>query len=255
MTVPGAGLNVYLTSTLPPVGEMVALTGDEARHAVAVRRERPGGRVLVTDGKGAWADCEVVAIGRESLRAVVRAGGDDPPTRPRIAVAQALVKDDRLAVDLLTQAGADQIIPWTAARGVARAGARGGPEGRWGRWASEASKQARRTWHPDIEPVTDLAGVRGYMHNADLSLICHEDADRPAPEVLGGRDTPDSLVIVVGPEGGLTEDEVQQLTAAGGHAVGLGPTVMRSAVAGAMAAAWAAAALGRWGGATRSSLP
>jgi 16S rRNA (uracil1498-N3)-methyltransferase len=239
-------LNVYLTSTLDGADGEVTLVGAEARHAAHVRREQRGARVVVVDGRGRWAECDVADVAREAVRlVVVRRGRDEPPT-PRIAVAQALAKDDRLAVELLTQAGADEILPWAASRGVARHGSRAGPQSRWLRWAAEASKQARRSWHPQVSAVASADEVARRVSDHDAAYVCHEEASEPLPHALMRGSRPRSVLLVVGPEGGLTTGEVDRFVAAGAVPVGLGPAIMRAAVAGSMAAAVSAAVLGRW---------
>ena len=143
-----------------PDGDTVVLDGPEGRHAATVRRLRPGETVLLCDGRGGLAHAVVDGVDRDTVRLTVAGREVVPGPALRVVVAQALVKGDRgeLAVELATEAGVDGIVPWRAARCVARW--EDGPRGeralaRWRATALEAAKQARRPRHPAVaEPAT-----------------------------------------------------------------------------------------------------
>lgn len=228
------------------VGDTVTLTGAEAKHAAVVRRLRVGESVTVGDGAGVWLDgvVEDVSPTRVEVRVVQRAS-ETAPT-PRIVLAQALAKGDRdeLAVQAACELGVDEIVPWQASRSVSRWEGAKAIKGRE-RWASivrEAAKQAHRAWVPEVSaPVTtkELA-VRASQQRVLL-------LDPTAPSRLSGL-TPDGrdIVLVVGPEGGISEDELSRLVEAGAERVLLGSTVLRTSTAGPAAIAVLSAALGRW---------
>lgn len=230
--------------------ERIVLDGDEGRHAAAVRRVGRGETVELTDGRGNLARCVVVAADRSGLVCEVRERGGEPPAAPRIVVAQALPKGDRgeVAVETMTEVGVDEIIPWFARRTVTRwRGDRGDRSlRRWRATAREAAKQSRRAWVPEVaDPVTTAALARR-MSGADLAVVLHQEAGRP----IGDLPLPEigDVVLVVGPEGGITSDELAEFDAAGAVQVNLGPAVLRTSTAGTVAAGVVLSRTGRWRG-------
>jgi 16S rRNA (uracil1498-N3)-methyltransferase len=227
----------------------VQLTGAEGRHAATVKRLRPGEATLLSDGLGGLAHAVVEAVGRDSVTLTITSRESVAPPTPRVLLAQALVKGDRgeLAVELATEAGVDGILPWRAARCVARW--EDGPRGdkalaRWRSTVREAAKQARRPWLPVVEePVTTvtLALRTGTVASA---LVLHEGAAEP----LGMVDLPTQgdLLLVVGPEGGITDEEIAAFTAAGARPVRLGAEVLRASTAAAVALGAIGALTQRW---------
>ncbi len=231
------------------VGGRVVLDGAEGRHAAVVRRLRPGERVDLTDGAGRVAECVVAEALSAALVCDVRARSDLAVPRPRMVVVQALAKGSRgeLAVELLTEVGADVIVPWAAARSVTRWREDRAAKGlaRWRVTAREAAKQARRAWHPTVREPATTAEVARLLAAAALPLVLHEDADAP----LAARPVPATgdVAVVVGPEGGLTDEELATFTQAGAAPVRLGPTVLRTSTAGVAAVAALLARTPRWG--------
>lgn len=243
---------VYLVDSLDGAsaapGAEVALDGPEGRHAVAVRRHRPGDQLVLSDGNGRWVTGPVVAVsGRDRLTVAVTGGGVEAPPEPTLTVAQALPKSDRAdeAVELLTEVGADEIVGWQATRSIARWTPDRAERGlrRWRRTAAEAAKQSRRVRLPVVTGPESLAQICARVAAADVAVVCHERAEVPLVEVP--MPAVGAIVVVVGPEGGLTDDEVGAFTSAGAAVVGLGPTVLRTVAAGAVAATLALAASGR----------
>ncbi|GAA5156103.1 16S rRNA (uracil(1498)-N(3))-methyltransferase [Nocardioides marinquilinus] len=244
-------LPVHLVASLDGVatGADVVVEGDEAHHAVVVRRLRVGERVALTDGVGGWAVGAVAAAAKRSMTVTVDDVAHRPAPEPAVTVVQALPKGDRgeLAVEVLTEVGVATVVPWAAARSVAvwRGERADKSLAKWRATAREAAKQARRAWHPEVAPLADTAAVTALVAEADLAVVLHEDATTP----LGSLEVPSSgrVVVVVGPEGGLTDDEVATLTAAGGHVVRLGDEVLRTSTAGVAAVAAMLSRTGRWG--------
>ena len=237
---------VFLVDALPAGGETV-LGGAEGHHAAAVRRLRPGEAVRLADGAGGLADCTVVGPADGGLRLAVAAVRRLSPPAPRFVLVQALAKGDRgeLAVELATELGVDEVLPWAAARSVTRwEGARGGRAlARWRSTAREAAKQSRRAWVPVVgEPLTTPQVADRIERSA--ALVLHEAAAEPltaAPLPAAG-----DLVLVVGPEGGLDPAELAAFTAAGARLVRLGEPVLRTSTAGAAALAVLSARTNRW---------
>jgi len=244
-----SNLPVFLAEQLPSEGAETTLAGPEGRHAATVRRLRAGERLMLTDGCGELALCEVLDTGRDRLRLRVLRRTIEQAPALRVTLAQALVKGQRgeLSVELATEAGVDTVLPWRAARCVARWD--DGPRGakalsRWRETAREAAKQSRRGWFPEVaEPVgTTALGQR--CAAAVGCLVLHESAADPLPSVP--LPAAGELLLVVGPEGGITEAELATLTAAGGRPVRLGPGVLRSSSVGAVALGAIGALSQRW---------
>ncbi len=234
--------------TPPTVGEVIELTGDEGRHAVSVKRTSVGEQIELVDGHGTRAVITVTGVsGKDRLVGVVDCVASEPAPRPTVTVVQALPKAARseLTVDLLTQAGADVIVPWQAGRSVANWGKKQDKGlAKWRAAARAAAKQSRRSRIPEITPVGDQAAVAALIQAAPLALMLHEDAtgkitDQPVAQV-------DSVVLIIGPEGGISPAELDAFTAAGAHPVRLGPEVLRTASAGMVALAALGAVTDRW---------
>lgn len=224
-------------------GDEIVLSGAEGRHAAVVRRLRPGERVDVGDGAGLIAEC-VVASGRrdgDGLRLAVKSRRMVPRPEPTITVVQAIPKGDRgeLAVEEMTEVGVDRIVPWAAERSVPVWRDERGVT-RWRTTAREAAKQSRRAWIPEV--IT--ADPRALIGEAALAVLLDPDAARPLATVV----PPPSgdLVVIVGPEGGITEQETAAFLAAGATAYRLGPAVLRASTAGAVTAALLLSRTARW---------
>jgi 16S rRNA (uracil1498-N3)-methyltransferase len=228
--------------------DVVVLSGPEGRHAATVRRLRPGERVDVSDGAGYLAECVVAAAAGDGLQLTVQARRQMPRPDPAITVVQAIPKGDRgeLATEEMTEVGVDRIVPWAASRCIAVwQGARGERSlAKWRLTAREAAKQSRRAWIPEVAPLATSAAVAQLAAKADCALLLEPGAE----ESLSRLSLPGSgeLLVVVGPEGGITPEEIGAFRAAGATAVRLGPTVLRTSTAGPVAAAVLLARSPRW---------
>lgn len=243
-------LPVHLVPSLEgvTVGATVVVEGDEAHHAVAVRRLRLGERLVLTDGLGRSVVGEVAATGKRTLEVAVHEVTRDPEPSPSVTVVQALPKGDRgeLAVEVLTEVGVARVVPWAASRSVAVWKGERAEKGlaKWRSTAREAAKQARRTWHPVIDPMIGTDRVAELVAAAGLAVVLHEDATTP----LAGLEVPatGSMLVVVGPEGGIAPEELEALTAAGATSVRLGAEVLRTSTAGVAAVAALLSRTCRW---------
>jgi 16S rRNA (uracil1498-N3)-methyltransferase len=228
--------------------DTVELSGDEGRHAVVVKRVRPGEHVMLTDAVGSGAECVVRSVSKASLVAEVLARREEMPAQPRLVVVQAIPKGDHAerAVDLLTEVGVDEIVPWVSSRTIVSWDGERGHKAvsRWRATARAAAKQSRRLRFSVVAPLHTTEQVVARVHGAAISLVLHETADTS----LTAHDTPveGEVVVVVGPEGGLTDAELALFAAAGARAARLGPTVLRSSTAGAVAAAMISSRTSRW---------
>lgn len=237
----------YLVERVPAAGEYL-LDGAEGRHAATVRRTRVGERIVLTDGRGSACPATVTGVHPHALTLTV--GAATAVRRPDllVTVVQALPKGERsdLAIDLLTEAGADGIVPWQAARCVARwAGDRADRGvGKWRTVARAASKQSRRAWAPHIHELASTRGVSERIAAADATLVLHEAESRPVTDVR--LPTAGELLLIVGPEGGLAPEEIDAFSAAGAIPVRLGRQVLRTSTAGAVALGALGVLTGRW---------
>jgi len=243
--------SLFYVDVLPPVGDLAVVDGDEGFHAANVRRTRPGEHLDLSDGAGTLAHCVVedVAKGRLSARVqdrrvVERAG-------PPVTVVQALPKSERseLAIELATEAGADAFVAWQASRCVARwDGPAKVDKGlrRWRAVARSAARQSRRPYIPVVEGVVSTQELVARVRTAPPAtvLVLHESATRPLTDVPVAR--ADALTLVVGPEGGISDDELAALTDAGAVVVRLGPTVLRTSTAAAVTLGALGALTARW---------
>ncbi|WP_337005080.1 MULTISPECIES: 16S rRNA (uracil(1498)-N(3))-methyltransferase [unclassified Microbacterium] len=234
------------SSTDAGVGDLVSLTGAEAKHAAVVRRLRVGEAVTVGEGAGVWLSgiAEEVSPVRVDVRISERVEHESPT--PRIVLVQALAKGDRdeLAVQAACELGVDEIVPWQASRSVSRWEGPKAAKGRE-RWATivrEAAKQAHRAWLPDVSSVVTTAQLAERATAQRVLLLDPTASTRLSAIEPDGRD----LVLVVGPEGGISDQELDRLTAAGAERVLLGETVLRTSTAGPAAIAVLSVALGRW---------
>ncbi|MCH0565429.1 MULTISPECIES: 16S rRNA (uracil(1498)-N(3))-methyltransferase [unclassified Streptomyces] len=241
---------VFVADRLPDgAGRGFVLDGPEGRHAVSVKRLRPGETVVLTDGAGRWAEGEVAAAeGKDRLVVDLGAVREEPQESPRITVVQALPKGDRgeLAVETMTEVGVDAIVPWAAARCITQwKGERGLKAlGKWRSTAREAGKQSRRVRFPEVADAAGTRQVAALLAEADFAAVLHESGDRPlasAPLPALG-----SIVLVVGPEGGVAEEELALFEEAGALPYRLGRSVLRTSTAGTAAAALLLGRTGRW---------
>lgn len=233
-------------------GHRYVLEGPEGRHAVSVKRLRPGEDVVLTDGAGRWAACVVLrAEGKDRL--ILRGGPvqEEPAPRPRVTVVQALPKGERgeRAVETMTETGVDVIVPWAADRCITQwKGERGAKAlGKWRGTARESGKQARRMRFPEVTELMTGRQVAALLADADLAVVLHEDPDHPT-EPLATTALPETggIVLVVGPEGSITPAELELFAAAGARTCRLGPSVLRTSTAGTAAAALLMGRTGRW---------
>ena len=227
--------------------DLLILDGPEGRHAATVRRVRVGEAVDLADARGTRAHCTVESLGQDVVRLRVRSRVVEPEPSPRLVLVQAIAKGDRgeLAVELATEVGVDEIVPWSAERCiVVWNGDRGERAlGRWRSTAREAGKQSRRARHPVVTTWLDTASVLQRVAGC-RTLVLHELATEPLASVS----LPDNgeVVLVVGPEGGITAAELARFVSAGASPVRLGHSVLRTSTAGAAAAAVVSARTPRW---------
>ena len=243
---------LFYVEAVPAVGATVVVDGDEGFHAATVRRIRAGEPLVVSDGAGTLADCVVEAADKRTLTARVLDRRTVGAPRPPVTVVQALPKSERseLAVELATEAGADDFVPWQAARCVARWDGDRAEKGlrRWRAVARSAARQSRRPHIPVIaEPMSTVELARylaDRVAGGAVVLALHESADRPLAETAVAQ--ADSVVLLIGPEGGISDEELAALAEAGAVPVRLGPSVLRTSTAAAVALGSIGVLTDRW---------
>lgn len=263
---------LFLVESLPTADEWV-LDGPEGHHAADVQRLTAGEELILADGRGGTALAVVTAAAKGSLKIKVTSRRYAESPDPRLVVVQGLPKGDRgeLAVQAMTETGVDEIVPWSAGRSITVWKGDRGTKARdkWAATAREAAKQARRAWLPTVAPaalstarvaqrirgeaaalpdgaVAGLSGdaAAGLPGGAAAAFVLHEEAtDRltHVPLPAAGE-----IILVVGPEGGVTPAEVDAFTEAGARPVRLGDLVLRTSTAGVAALSVLSARLGRW---------
>jgi 16S rRNA (uracil1498-N3)-methyltransferase len=232
---------------------VIVLTGQEARHAVTVSRVRAGEALLVGDGRGTVASCTVTSADAQRLELRVGSVEEHPAPSPRVVLVQALAKGDRdeMAVQAATELGVDAVIPWQAQRSVSRWEGAKVAKGRE-RWRAIVREAVKQSIRPHVPEVEDLATTKDLVRRTagSLVLVLDPTADvrlssldlRPAADGTTVRD----VLLVVGPEGGISPAEVEALRQAGAVPVALGSGILRTSTAGPAALALVNAALGRW---------
>lgn len=238
---------MFLVAALPAPGAF-RLDGPEGRHAADVQRLRAGERLLLSDGAGGVCPATVTAAEKGALLLDVGEGHREPEPRPGLAVVQGLAKGDRgeRAVQAMTEAGVDVIVPWSASRSVVQwRGDRGEKaHAKWAATAREAAKQARRARVPELAPTASTKAVCTRIGSAAAAFVLHEEATVPLSKAELSAEG--EILLVVGPEGGVSGDELGAFEAAGAVPVRLGREVLRTSTAGVAALAALSVRLGRW---------
>ncbi|KAB7754200.1 16S rRNA (uracil(1498)-N(3))-methyltransferase [Mycolicibacterium mucogenicum] len=228
---------LFYIDAVPEVGGLAVVDGDEGFHAATVRRIRPGEELDLSDGAGTLAHCVIEDAVKGRLTARVLSVTEVPAAVPTVTVVQALPKSDRseLAIELATEAGADAFVAWQSERCVARWDGTAKVEKglrRWSAVARSAARQSRRPYVPSVSGPVSTAELVASI-GAGVTLVLHESAEVPLREVVSS--STEAVTLIVGPEGGITDGEVAALVAAGAVAVRLGPSVLRTSTAAAVA--------------------
>ncbi len=241
------GAPLFYVDALPAEGGVATVSGDEGFHAATVRRIRPGEQLLLGDGAGQLASCEVSDVDRGALHARVLSRWSVARPAPSVTVVQALPKSERSerAIESATEAGADEFVAWQAARCVARWEGARAEKGlrRWRAVARAAGRQSRRAYIPLVSGPVSTAELLTVLAGRTV-LVLHESVT----DVLSEKQVAqaDSIAVVVGPEGGITDEELDALASVGAVAVRLGPTVLRTSTAATVALGALGALTARW---------
>jgi 16S rRNA (uracil1498-N3)-methyltransferase len=238
-------LSLFFVPSLPSNGS-VLLDGDEAHHALVVTRLGVGEELLLSDGFGSWVRGRITSAGKRSAEIEILERGETSAQTPRLTVVQGIPKSDRVkeTIELLTEAGVDRIIPWSAARSIAKF--QDDSLDKWRAGAIAAAKQSRRFLIPAVESAASSAQLATVLEGARM-LVLHESAPLNFSQVVDESwSSANEIAVVIGPEGGISEDELTRFTELGASIVAMGSPVFRSAHAGIAALSALQTALRRW---------
>lgn len=235
-------LTLFFVNDLPTkVGQSYEFNNEDANHAVRVLRMGAGDVFMLADGTGSWSQVKAFAIKKKSMEVEVIATGFQEALETTITVVQALPKSDRAkeAIELLTEAGVDRIVPWAAARSI------GKMSDKFAVIAREASKQSRRLRIPEVTDIATTEQICEAIKLSDLAIVFHESSDTKLSDCVSSHNVA-HLLIIIGPEGGITSTELEAFKAAGAKVALMGRPILRSAHAGIAAVAAVCALLKVW---------
>jgi 16S rRNA (uracil1498-N3)-methyltransferase len=237
-------LTLFFVDDLPTtVGSSYEFSNEDAFHAIKVLRIAAGEIFNLGDGKGAWSRVVVESVNKKSMQVKVLESGFEDALSITFTVIQAIPKGDRIkeSIELTTEGGADRIVMWKAARSIGRS------EDKIEKLqltAREASKQSRRFRIPSVVGVAATENIIDEIAKVDLALVLHESGIASISETV--QPGVKSVALIIGPEGGLTDEEVSAFAQAGAKVVVMGRPILRSAHAGLAALASVNTALSVW---------
>ena len=239
-------LPLFIVENIPDRGDLV-IEGEEAHHAGSVSRIKVGERIAVTNGLGRRAEVEVLDINKRNISCRVIDVIDEARPKTILTVIQALTKGDRAreTIELLTEGGADIIIPWSASRSIGQWKEDKDSLSKWRSWSREATKQSRRSWIPQVLDLHSTSQIRERIEDSEFTLLLHEAGSMKLSKVVSGK-PPREVNMIIGPEGGISDDEAALFEKAGAQSVVLGKPVFRSAHAGVAALAAVQSGFGIW---------
>jgi 16S rRNA (uracil1498-N3)-methyltransferase len=237
-------LTLFFVEDLPAAAGLIyEFDSEDAHHAIKVLRIGVGDIFNLSDGKGGWSRVVAEDVSKKSIRVRVLESGFESELATHFTIVQAIPKGDRIkdSIELSTEGGADRIVMWKASRSIGRADEK---IEKLQNTAREASKQSRRFRIPEVSGVASTENIVDEIAKADLALIFHESATMKLSSVVipGAK----KVLAIIGPEGGLTDEEIETFAAAGAKVVHMGRPILRSAHAGLAALAALNTALSVW---------
>jgi len=233
---------LFFVDDLPTtIGGLYEFSNDDANHAIRVLRMQAGAEFMLSDGKGSWSRVVAQEVKKKSMQVRIVESGFQEPLATTITVVQALPKGDRAkeAVELLTEVGVDRIVPWSSARSIGKG------SDKFAITAREASKQSRRFRIPEVTDVATTAQICDAIKVSDLAIVFHESATAKLSDQVSSHNV-EHLLIIIGPEGGLTDEEIAAFTQSGAKIALMGRPILRSAHAGIAAVSAVSALLKVW---------
>jgi 16S rRNA (uracil1498-N3)-methyltransferase len=227
------------------VGSIVMLHGAEGHHASTVSRVRVGEKLAVGNGRGLLIQATVTATSKDSVELLVQTFEQIIEQQPRMILVQALAKSDRdeRAVEASTELGIDVVIPWAADRSISKWEGPKIEKGltRWSAIVREATKQSIRAYIPLVEPLMKTSNLISRLDGLNVLVLDPTGTQSLSSVVLDHRD----IALIVGPEGGITDNEITQFARGGATIVTMGSNILRTSTAGPAALAILNAKLGR----------
>jgi 16S rRNA (uracil1498-N3)-methyltransferase len=226
-------------------GQRQVLKSDEAHHAIKVLRLNIGEIIKISDGVGKWVSGPIVEIAKKELFISISERGEIQAAKPELVLVQAITKSDRNKemLELAVEAGVDRIIPWQSERSISKW--QSDSEEKWQVGIKQSCKQARKTKLPNLMQVMSTAELVKTIGSGGYGIVFHEEASTKFSE-LTIPNSQSSVYLVIGPEGGISEQELLSFQNNGSKVVRLGDTVLRSAHAGFAALSAVQTKLGRW---------
>lgn len=221
---------LFFVDDLPTtVGQIYTFDNEDALHAIRVLRTGPGEVFWLSDGKGSFSTVKAVEVAKKSMQCEVLESEFQEPLDIEYTVIQALPKGDRLkaCAQLLTEAGADRLVFWSSARSIGKADK---TLDKLDVTVREASKQARRFRIPEIVGPLTTAQVIDEIARTDLAVLFHESATSKLSAITAPKVA--KALIIIGPEGGITDEELEAFTSSGAKIALMGRPIFRSAHAG-----------------------
>lgn len=221
---------LFFVDDLPTtVGQIYTFDNEDALHAIRVLRTGVGEIFWLSDGKGRFSTVKAVEVAKKSMQCEVLESEFQEPLDIEYTVIQALPKGDRLkeCAGLLTEAGADRIVFWSSARSIGKADK---TLDKLDVTVREASKQARRFRIPEILGPLTTAQVIDEIARTDLAVLFHESATSKLSAISAP--SAKRALIIIGPEGGITDEELDAFTSSGARIALMGRPIFRSAHAG-----------------------
>jgi 16S rRNA (uracil1498-N3)-methyltransferase len=226
-------------------GQRQVLENEEAHHAIKVLRLNTGEVIKISDGVGNWVSGPIVEIAKKELYISITERGQIQAAKPELVLVQAITKSDRNKemLELAVEAGVDRIIPWQSERSISKW--QSDSEQKWQVGIKQSCKQARQVKLPQLMQVMSTSEVIKSISEGGFGIVFHEEASTKFSD-LTIPNSQSSIYLVIGPEGGISEQELLSFQNNGSKVVRLGDTVLRSAHAGFAALSAVQTKLGRW---------
>ena len=237
-------LNLFFTDQINN-GSTQSLENDQAHHAIKVLRLNLGEVIKISDGVKKWVSGPIIEISKKVLTISVSEKGEFEEKKPELVLVQAVTKSDRNKemLELVIESGVDRIIPWQAERSISKW--QSDSAQKWEIGIKEACKQARQVRLPKLMPMLTTAGVVQLLTKDAQAIVFHESASEKFAQMQLNQSLT-SIYLIIGPEGGISPNELSIFENSGGKVVRLGETVLRSAHAGFAAISAVQTKLGRW---------
>jgi 16S rRNA (uracil1498-N3)-methyltransferase len=220
------------------------LDDDEAYHAIKVLRVKVGEIIKISNGVNYWVRGPITQIDKRTLKISVEQSGNIENENPQLILVQALTKSERIKemLELVTAAGVDQVIPWQSQRAIGKW--QKDSQIKWQQSIQEACKQSRRVKLPILKKQLNTKELIDVLQS-DFSIVLHESTTTKFSSLQIPNNI-SKIYLVIGPEGGITDQEIDSFVKIGSAVVKLGEPILRSAHAGIAALSALQTKLGKW---------